>query len=276
MTMTMNTYTCICGYTYDPEKGHAESGIEPGTTFEDLPDGWVCPACGSTKDKFSMMIITLQAVTKTFGDVTALKDITVRVEEAAIFGLLGPDGSGKTALLKVMTGLFKPTSGSCFLFGRDVSKNAAQALEHVGCLVGEPAFYTYYTAAENLHLFADLLGTPKDEVKLESLGILFGHVPGKHLTFSMKKHLGIALALLGAPRLLLLDEPLTNLDAAARTQIKEVLQSEAEKKTTIFFTTCNPQDIKDLATTGALLQEGEITAQGPVKTVLDQYMEGEK
>ena len=205
-----------------------------------------------------------------------MKNITVHVEEAAVFGLLGPDGSGKTALLKVMTGLFKPTSGSCFLFGKNVSKNAAHALEHVGCLVGEPAFYTYYTATETLNLFADLLGAPKDEVKLESLGILFGHLPGKYFTFQMKKHLGIALALLGAPRLLLLDEPLTNLDATARTQIKDILQSEAEKKTTIFFTTCNPQDIKDLATTGALLQEGEITAKGPVKAVLDKYMEGGK
>jgi len=271
----MVTYKCPpCGYTYDLKKGDPDSKIEPGTSFSDLPDNWVCPVCGAVKDLFKMIVIECDSLTKKFDADPVLNSITLEVEEGTVFGILGSDGSGKTTLLKLLTGLLNPTSGTCFLLGENASKDSAKALHNVGCLVGEPALYHYLTAEENLQLFADLMGVEADT--RESTGISFGNVPGEHLTYSMKKQLGIALALLGDPCLLLLDEPLANLDSNTRKNLKNVLQSEAEGRT-ILFTTNNPQDIEDLAVKAAVLKKGEITAQGLVETLhLDQVMEVEE
>ncbi len=269
----MVTYKCpSCGYTYDLKKGDPDSKIEPGTLFEDLPDNWVCPVCGAVKDLFKMIVIECDSLTKKFDADPVLNSITLEVEEGTVFGILGTDGSGKTTLLKLLTGLLNPTSGTCFLLGENVSKDSAKALHNVGCLVGEPAFYHYLTAGENLQLFADLMVTDTRE----STSISFGNILGELLTCSMKKQLGIALALQGDPCLLLLDEPLANLDSKTRKNLKNVLQSEAEEKT-ILFTTNNPQDIEDLAVKAAVLKKGEITAQGPVKTLhLNQVTEVEE
>ena len=206
-----------------------------------------------------MAAIKCESLTKTFKNITVLHDINLEVEENTHFGLLGPDGSGKTTLLRLLTGLYKPTSGSCSLFDED-ARNPESALQKTGCLVGEPAFYEDFTAEELLHLFANLLQT---EVDIESTGITFKEEKGKNLTLAMKKQLAIAIALLGDPRLLLLDEPLTGLDTQARTRVKTMLQS----KETLFFTTNNPQDIEELATEAAIIQKGEITHQGAVATL---------
>ena len=206
-----------------------------------------------------MAAIKCESLTKTFKNITVLHDINLEVEENTHFGLLGPDGSGKTTLLRLLTGLYKPTSGSCSLFDED-ARNPESALQKTGCLVGEPAFYEDFTAEELLHLFANLLQT---EVDIESTDITFKEEKGKNLTPAMRKQLAIAIALLGDPRLLLLDEPLTGLDTQARTRVKTMLQS----KETLFFTTNNPQDIEELATEAAIIQKGEITHQGAVATL---------
>jgi ABC-type multidrug transport system ATPase subunit len=212
-----------------------------------------------------MAAITCEGLTKMFKKATVLDDITMEIEEGALYGVLGADGAGKTTLLKLLTGLLKPTSGSCLLFGKNVTKDPAKALQNVGCLVGDPAFYQNYTAEQNLQLFADLLGVNGGEI-LESAGITYGSSKIEHLTYSMKKQLGVAVALLGAPQLLLLDEPLTYLDTATRNQVKTVLQDQAKEKT-ILFTTNTAEDIKEVATEAVILKKGEIAAKGPVKTL---------
>lgn len=208
-----------------------------------------------------MAAIRCESVTKKFKEMTVVRDITMNVEENAIFGVLGLDSSGKTTLLKLLTGLLKPTSGSVHLFDRNVSKNPVQALQGVGCLVGEPAFYENFTAEENLYMIANLLDTEADEV-IESVGITFENVLVRNLTRAMRKQLAIAAALVGNPRLLLLDEPLANLAAQTRSKILTLL-SELEE-TTILFTTYSPEDIKDLAEEAVVLKKGEIAALGSV------------
>ncbi len=276
----MDTYECLsCGYNYIPEQGDIDSGVEPETPFEDVPDDWVCPECGAKKETFAIIAVTCDALTKKFKEATILNNITLKVREATVFGLLGPDGSGKTTLIKVLTGLITPTSGSCALYHHNVTKDPVQALRNVGCVVGEPSFYPHMTAKENLQLFSHLVKSKSESEStididelLESAGITFGDILTKHLSLGMKKQLGVVLALLGNPRLLLLDEPLTG-DRHTRTHIQSLLQSEVKKKTTIFFTTYSPADIKELAAQGAVLEKGEITAQGPVDTLpLDQFM----
>ncbi len=192
-----------------------------------------------------MAAITCESITKTFKTTTVLNDITLTVEEGTRLGVVGPEGSGKTTLLKLMTGLLRPTSGSCKLFDKNVLKDPEDALKNVGCLVGEPALYGDFTAEENLHLFGNLLKADPEET-MKAAGITFGSTRVKHLTPSMRKHLAIAVALLGKPRLLLLDEPLTLLDEPTKAHIKTLL-SEKGKELTILFTTPSPKEVKDLA-----------------------------
>lgn len=210
-----------------------------------------------------MAAITCKALTWAYKETTYLHDVDLEVKEGALFGLLGEDGSGKTTLLKLITGLLKPTSGTCTLFESD-SSDPVQALDRVGCLVGEPAFYPQFTAKENLKLFSFLSGGDVADV-MEKTGITFGSIPVQYLTLSMKKLLGLSLALLGSPRLLLLDEPFA-VDASTRPRVRDLLTAEAENAT-VFFTTSDPQVIKDTAKEAALLKEGTIEAEGKAKTV---------
>ncbi len=201
-----------------------------------------------------MTAIVCKSLTKTFKETTVLDAITLTVEENSVYGVVGPDGSGKTTLMKVLTGLLKPTSGSCSLFDVDVTKDPAKALEGVGCLVGEPAFYRNLTAEENLFLFADLLKADADAI-MEAADITFGTTKIAHLPPSKKKQLGIAVALLGDPRLLILDEPLSNLDIPTKAVITTLLQAQK----TLFFTARSPADVIDVNATVLTLENGTIT-----------------
>ncbi|MGC1122027.1 MAG: ABC transporter ATP-binding protein [Candidatus Methanofastidiosia archaeon] len=210
-----------------------------------------------------MPAITCTSLTKIFDQNPVVDDITLEVEGGTITGIAGEDGAGKTTLLKLLTGLLRPTSGTSTLFDTDVTRNPARALEGVGCLVGEPAFYQDFTAQKNLELFAALAQTDPDGV-IDLFGITFQSTRVRYLPSTMKKLLGIAAAFLGEPRLLILDEPLV-LNPSARDHVKKLLKEQKEKGNTILFTTCNPADVKELATYGAVLKEGKAVSQGAPK-----------
>jgi ABC-2 type transport system ATP-binding protein len=210
-----------------------------------------------------MPAITCTSLTKIFHQSPVVEDITLEVGEGTITGIIGEDGAGKTTLLKLLTGLLRPTSGTSRLFDTDVTRSPARALEGVGCLVGEPAFYQEFTAQKNLELFASLAQRDPGEV-IDLLGITFQSTRVRYLPSSMKKLLGIAAAFLGEPRLLILDEPLV-LSPSARDRVKTLLKDQKEKGNTIFFTTCVPADVKELATHGVVLKEGKVVSQGVPK-----------
>lgn len=202
-----------------------------------------------------MTAIICESLTKAFKKTTVLDSITLTVEEHTVNSVVAPDGSGKTTLIKVLTGLLKPTSGSCTLFNKDVSKDPAKALEGVGCLVGEPAFYHNLTAEKNIRLFADLLKADADAV-IKAAAITFGSTKVAHLAPSKKKQLGIAVALLGDPRLLILDEPLSNLDDPTKAIMTTLLQAQ---ECTLFFTARSPADAAALDASVLTLENGTIT-----------------
>ncbi|MBU7015483.1 MAG: ATP-binding cassette domain-containing protein [Theionarchaea archaeon] len=212
-----------------------------------------------------MPAITCTSLTKIFDKNPVVDDITFEVEEGAIAGIVGDDGAGKTTLLKLLTGLLRPSSGTCTLFDTDVTRSPARALKGVGCLVGEPAFYEEFTAQKNLELFAALAQVDSDGVT-DLLGITFKSTRVRYLTPAMKKLLGIAVAFLAEPKLLILDEPL-NLNASAQGLVKKLLKEQKEKGNTILFTTGIPADVKELATYGVVLKEGKAVSQGAPKTL---------
>jgi ABC-type multidrug transport system ATPase subunit len=208
-----------------------------------------------------MSFITCKELTKTFKEKKVLDDISFNVEEGTHYGVLGPDNSGKTTLLKIITGLYRPTTGVVTLFDTNVTKTPHEALEKTGCLVGEPSFYPNFTVQYNIELFAHLLDADPEKV-IETTGITFTDVKVNTLTYDKKKILGIAVALLGDPELLILDEPLAFTNPAVRDTIKTVLMSQP--KITILFTSTNPEDIKDMAQKAAILKSGRISNKGPI------------
>ena len=212
-----------------------------------------------------MSAITCTSLTKTLDKNSVVDDITFEVEEGTIAGILGEDGAGKTTLLKLITGLLKPTSGTCTLFDADVTRNPAKALKGVGCMVGEPAFYQDLTAQKNLELFAALFQTGPDEV-IDLLDITFPSTKVRYLSSTMKRLLGIAAALLGEPRLLILDEPLA-LTPSFRDHVKNLLKEQKEKGNTVLVTTCIPADLKELASYGVVIREGKPVSQGAIKNL---------
>jgi ABC-type multidrug transport system ATPase subunit len=212
-----------------------------------------------------MPAITCTSLTKTFHQSPVVEDITLEIEEGTLTGVMGEDGAGKTTLLKLLTGLLRPTSGTSTLFDTDVTRNPARALEGVGCLVGEPAFYQEFTAQKNLELFGSLAQTDPGEV-IDLLGITFQSTRVQYLPPTMKKLLGIAAAFLGEPKLLILDEPLA-LSPSNRDNVKNLLKEQKEKGNTVLFTTCVPTDVKELATYGVILREGKAVSQGVPKNL---------
>ncbi|MBU7044132.1 MAG: ABC transporter ATP-binding protein [Theionarchaea archaeon] len=209
-----------------------------------------------------MTVISCKNLTKKFRDTLVLKDVTLDCDEGVFFGIYGEAGAGKTTLLKILSGILRPTSGSCHLFGVDVHKDHSGALQEVGCLVGEPAFYEYLTAEENLSYIASLLDEESDPV-MESLDISYGDSYPSQLTIGMKYHLGIALALLGSPHLLLLDEPFSFLTDAQRSSLHTLFTGWVSEGMTVVFTTENQDEITELASEGAILSRGQIISQGP-------------
>jgi ABC-2 type transport system ATP-binding protein len=208
-----------------------------------------------------MTAISCENLTKKYKDSIILDDITLDIDEGILFGIYGEVGAGKTTLLKILCGIIKPTSGRFHLFGKDVSEDQTTILRDAGCLVGEPAFYEYLTAEENMAYFGSLLHEDGGPV-MESLHITFGEKYPSQMTLSMKYHLGIALALMGSPRLLMLDEPFSFLTDPERSTIITLLHDRVKEGMTLLFTTSNKEEMSTVATQGAVLSEGRILSHG--------------
>ncbi len=161
-------------------------------------------------------VIETDGLTKRYGAVTAVKDLYLRVLRGQVFGLLGPNGSGKTTTIGMLLGLVRPSSGTVRLFGKELDHEARGALARIGAIMETPAFYPYLTGRANLEYFQGITGrgaTGELQRLLDLVG-LSDRADQKFATYSlgMKYRLGIAYALLGDPELLLLDEPTNGLD----------------------------------------------------------------
>lgn len=153
---------------------------------------------------------------KRFGDFAAVEDVSLEIAPGEIFGFLGPNGAGKTTTIRMLLGLIQPTSGEVALFGRDIARDFKAAIRDVGALVEGPAFYPFLSGRRNLRLFGQLSGgVPEARIGevLDQVGLarpadqrVAGYSQG------MRQRLGIALALLEQPRLIVLDEPTNGLD----------------------------------------------------------------
>lgn len=173
-------------------------------------------------------IIETHSLTKGTGSQMRVNHIDLRVPEGCVYGFLGPNGAGKTTTLKLLLGLLKPTAGTITFFGQKMTeKNRLSILKHTGSLIESPSYYGHLTGLENLQIIAKLKKVPASEITQVLQTVRLYEQRDKKVrqySLGMKQRLGIAMALLGNPRVLILDEPTNGLDPAGIQEIREFIR----------------------------------------------------
>ncbi|UAB81092.1 ABC transporter ATP-binding protein [Marixanthomonas sp. SCSIO 43207] len=210
-------------------------------------------------------ILTIDNLTKKFGPITAVKNLSFTIEKGNVYGILGPNGSGKSTTLGIVLNVVNKTTGTYHWFdGTDSTHNA---LKKVGAIIEHPNFYPYMTAVQNLALVCKIKGVPasKIEEKLEVVGLL-DRKNSKFKTFSlgMKQRLAIASALLNDPEILILDEPTNGLDPQGIHQIREIIKKIAADGTTILLASHLLDEVEKVCSHVVILRKGESLYTGTV------------
>lgn len=210
-------------------------------------------------------ILSIDKLTKRFGFLTAVKDLSFDIQKGNVYGILGPNGSGKSTTLGMVLNVVNKTSGSFQWF--DGKTDTHEALKKVGAIIERPNFYPYMTAKQNLELVCKIKDIPTDKIeeKLEVVGLL-DRKDSKFNTFSlgMKQRLAIASALLNDPEILILDEPTNGLDPQGIHQIREIIKKIAAEGTTILLASHLLDEVEKVCSHVVILRKGEKLYSGRV------------
>jgi ABC-2 type transport system ATP-binding protein len=220
--------------------------------------------------------IEIRGLTKVYGETRALDGVDLTVEEGSVFGFLGPNGAGKTTTLRMLTGLAHPTSGSVRILDSSATGATDEVRRQIGFLPDVPGFYEWMTADEFLRFAGGLFGLHGDVLEervrvlldLAGLSDVAQRVGG--YSRGMKQRLGVAQALVNAPRLLMLDEPTSALDPMGRKELLDMLAS-LRGRTTVFFSTHILADVERICDTVAILDRGKVVAQAPIDELKARY-----
>ena len=216
-------------------------------------------------------VIQAEHLCKRFGQRTAVDDLNLMVQPGEIFGFLGPNGAGKTTTIGMMLGLIRPTSGRVSVLGYDVQQQPEQALKRVGAMVEAPAFYPYLSGRDNLRLLARAGEIPEARVAdVLTLVELTERAGDQFKSYSqgMRQRLGIAATLLHEPELIILDEPTNGLDPAGQHEIRDLIQSLAQRGRSIFLCSHMLHEVEQLCGRVAILKQGRVVAEGTVADLL--------
>jgi ABC-2 type transport system ATP-binding protein len=222
-----------------------------------------------------MPVLVASHLTKRFGPRTAVDDVSFELSEGEVFGFLGPNGAGKTTTIRILTGLIRPHGGNVTIGGFDVGREFERALAHVGAIIESPDLYRYLTGRENLDLFARMLpgnaGRAIDDLaKLVSLGTRLDDRVSDY-SLGMRQRLGIAQALLGDPRVLILDEPANGLDPAGIREMRELLRRLArERGLAVFVSSHLLSEIELFADRVGILHRGQLLWTGTIDDLLSR------
>jgi ABC-2 type transport system ATP-binding protein len=213
------------------------------------------------------------ALSKAYGKRLAVDHLDLEVDRGELFGFLGPNGAGKTTTIRMALGLVAPTNGSIEILGQEVRHNRSKILPRVGALVENPALYGYLSGRNNLRAFGDLLGGVSAKRVDEVLEIvsLKGREKDKVKTYSMgmKQRLGLAVALLNDPDLLILDEPANGLDPAGIAEMRDLLRGLATQGKTVFISSHVLSEVQQICTRVAIINHGKLIRLAPVAELLD-------
>src|SRR5476651_266886 len=219
------------------------------------------------------------ALSKAYGKRLAVDRLDLQVDRGELFGFLGPNGAGKTTTIRMALGLIAPTNGSVEILGLEVRHNRSKVLPRVGALVESPALYSYLSGRNNLRAFGDLLGGVPDKRIDEVLEIvsLTGRDKDKVKTYSMgmKQRLGLAVALLNDPDLLILDEPANGLDPAGIVEMRDLLRDLAAQGKTVFISSHVLTEVQQICTRVAIINHGKLIRVAQVHDLLQSSGEFE-
>ena len=220
----------------------------------------------------SELVLVTERLTKAYGSRQAVRDLDLEVRRGEVFGFLGPNGAGKTTTIRMCLGLIRPTSGRAMVLGADVSRHGREVLPRVGALIESPALYGYLSGRNNLLCFADTLcGVPRGRIdELLDLVDLRDRQRDRVRTYSMgmKQRLGLAVALLHDPELLVLDEPANGLDPAGIVEMRSLLRRLASQGKTIFLSSHVLAEVQQTCDRVAILNAGELVRVAPVGDLL--------
>jgi len=216
-------------------------------------------------------LLEIEHLQKTFGKEKAVKDVSFQVQKNSIFGLLGPNGAGKSTTLKMLTGLLHPSAGNIIFDGHPWSR---KDLKQIGALIEAPPLYENLTAYENLKVHATLLGLPDQRIVevLEQVDMTrTGKKRSGQFSMGMKQRLGIAIALINHPTLLVLDEPTNGLDPIGIQELRALIRSFPQSGITVILSSHILSEVEQIADHIGIISDGILGYQGVVNP--DEDME---
>ncbi|MFC7391830.1 ABC transporter ATP-binding protein [Scopulibacillus cellulosilyticus] len=221
----------------------------------------------------SKYALQLQNLTKKIGRTTIIDDITLNIPKGEVFGLLGPNGSGKTTMIRMMAGLMKITKGEIFIHGINIKKDFEGAIKHVGAIVENPELYKFLTGYQNLQHYARMVpGISEERIKeAASLVKLDQRIYDKVDTYSlgMRQRLGVAQALLHRPSVLILDEPTNGLDPAGIRELRDYLRHLTDTEgTTVVVSSHMLLEMELLCDRLAIIRNGRLLDEGHIKDLI--------
>lgn len=217
------------------------------------------------------MMLQTKNLCKSFKHHEAVQHVSLNVEKGKVYGLLGPNGAGKSTTLKMLTGILNPTSGEIYFDGKPWSR---QILSEIGALIEQPPIYDNLSARENLKVRALLLGVDDNRISevLQTVSLTnTGRKKAGEFSLGMKQRLGIAMALLGNPKLLILDEPTNGLDPIGIEGLRELIRSFPKQGMTVILSSHILSEVQLVADAVGIISEGILGYEGPLEQ--DQDLE---
>jgi len=218
-------------------------------------------------------VLEIKNLTKKFGNLVAIDDISIIVKPGEIFGFLGPNGAGKTTTVKIISGILKPTSGEVFINGVDVVKNPIESKKLISYIPDEPFVYPYLTAREFLRFISEVYNIENCDKKIDELLDFFSLTKYADLLLSsyshgMKQKLLIAGVVLRNPKLMLFDEPTVGLDPLSVKKFKGLIKKLTESGTSIFMCTHILEMAEKICDRVAVIDKGKIISTGKIEEII--------
>ncbi|ANF38745.1 ABC transporter ATP-binding protein [Bacillus velezensis] len=215
-------------------------------------------------------IVVTHDLTKKYKKHTSVDGLNLRMRRGEIYGFLGPNGAGKTTTIRMLLGLIKPTKGNIEIFGQNLNKNRLQILQRIGSLVESPTYYGNLTGYENLEAVRRLRGLPEQRVNEVLETVRLSKVANrltKEYSLGMKQRLGIAVALLSSPDLLILDEPTNGLDPSGIQEIRELIKELPKSGMSVIVSSHLLSEIDQMATQVGIINNGRMIFQDSIASL---------
>ncbi|MGH2826987.1 MAG: ATP-binding cassette domain-containing protein [Actinomycetota bacterium] len=210
-------------------------------------------------------VIETRDLTKRYGDIVAVDELTLRVGRGEVYGFLGPNGAGKTTTLRMLLGLAKSTSGTATVLGAD--PGSSESLARIGALIESPGFYPFLTGRDNLRVLAKHAGAPEGQIDLVLEEVALHDRSGdRFVTYSqgMKQRLGVAAALLKDPDLLILDEPTNGLDPGGMAEMRSFIRELGRGRRTVLLSSHLMPEVEQVCDRVGVIRKGALVREGTV------------